>query len=70
MPFFHSRWTIEPVVRKTSVVGGDNTNIKFIAFRDSTYAFDAALRKIEDSGKQGEKVLLEGIKTGSSKVIG
>ena len=43
-------------------------NIRFILFRDSTYAYEDSLRDIEASGGQGRKVLLEGIKTGSSRV--
>ena len=51
------------MVRRSS-----SENIRFISFRDSTYAYDDFLRDIEASGGQGSKVLLEGIKTGSSRV--
>ena len=59
------KWSIENTVKKKS---GGSDNIRFINFRDSTYALETAIMAIEDSGRQGSKVLLEGIKTGSSKV--
>ena len=44
--------------------------LRFINFRDSAYDFDYAStsQNIEAKGQQGRKVLLEGVKTGSSKV--
>ena len=42
--------------------------LRFILFRDSPYDLESSLMKIEAAGKQGSKVLLEGIKTGSSRV--
>ena len=61
------KWGIENTVKSSgSSLHGDN--IKFINFRDSTYDFEDDIRAIENVGKQGRKVLLEGIKTGSSKV--
>lgn len=53
-------------MKKTAGTHGDN--IKFILFRDSTYTLEQNMMAIEAAGKQGSKVLLEGIKTGSSKV--
>lgn len=59
------KWTIDNNVKKPGTMGD---NIRFINFRDSTYAFEDTLMAIEAQNKQGRKVLLEGIKTGSSKV--
>eukprot|EP00095_Tigriopus_kingsejongensis_P012070 maker-scaffold60_size442463-snap-gene-0.28 protein:Tk12070 transcript:maker-scaffold60_size442463-snap-gene-0.28-mRNA-1 annotation:"nuclear pore membrane glycoprotein 210" len=59
------KWTIDNNVKKPGTLGD---NIRFINFRDSTYAFEDTLMAIEAQNKQGHKVLLEGIKTGSSKV--
>ena len=59
------RWKIDNNVKKAGTVGD---NIRFINFRDSAYQFEDSLMAIEASGKQGSSVLLEGIKTGSSKV--
>lgn len=54
-------WTVESNSNK-----GDN--VKTIKFRDSTYALEPALMELEAKGVQGSKVLLEGVRTGSSKV--
>ena len=54
-------WTVEASSKK-----GDN--VKFIKFRDSTYALEPTLMELEAKGSQGSKVLLEGVRTGSSKV--
>ena len=48
--------------------GSSGTNIRFIKFRDNPYAIESEMEAIESEGKQGSKVLLEGIKTGSAKV--
>ncbi len=61
-----TRWSIENIVKSSS--GPSEENIRFINFRDSSYAIEKSLQEIEAVGKQGRKVLLEGIKTGSSKV--
>jgi len=37
-----------------------HSNIRFIKFRDSSYALDPVLEEIESKGLQGDKVLLEG----------
>lgn len=61
------RWNIENLVRKGH--GTQQTeNIRFVNFKDSSYALDETLQKIEESGRQGWKVLLDGVKTGSSKI--
>ncbi len=62
-----SRWTIDNIVKR-STGGSAAENIRFISFRDSTYAHEESLRQIEAAGGQGGKVLLEGIRTGSSRV--
>lgn len=54
------KWSIENIVKQKST--GDN--IRFINFRDSEYALETSVMDIEASGRQGSKVLLEGIKTG------
>jgi nuclear pore complex protein Nup210 len=54
-------WTVESSSNK-------GENVKFIKFRDSTYALEPSLMALEAKGQQGSKVLLEGIRTGSSKV--
>ena len=56
------KWNIENIVKQKST--GDN--IRFINFRDSEYALETTVMEIEASGRQGSKVLLEGIKTGES----
>ena len=56
------KWNIENIVKQKST--GDN--IRFINFRDSEYALETSVMEIEASGRQGSKVLLEGIKTGKS----
>eukprot|EP00090_Calanus_glacialis_P028973 TRINITY_DN4645_c0_g1_i5.p1 TRINITY_DN4645_c0_g1~~TRINITY_DN4645_c0_g1_i5.p1 ORF type:complete len:1790 (-),score=673.65 TRINITY_DN4645_c0_g1_i5:326-5671(-) len=57
------RWTIES--------GGNakGTDIlRFMTWKDSPYNTEPILEKLESQGSQGNKVLLEGIKTGSAKV--
>ena len=54
-------WTVESNSNK-------GENVRFIKFRDSTYALEPTLEMLETKGIQGSKVLLEGIRTGSSKV--
>ena len=57
------RWTIES--------GGNakGTDIlRFMTWKDSPYNTEPILEKMEAEGFQGNKVLLEGIKTGSAKV--
>jgi nuclear pore complex protein Nup210 len=57
------RWTIES--------GGNakGTDIlRFMSWKDSPYNTEPILEKLESQGSQGNKVLLEGIKTGSAKV--
>ncbi len=54
-------WTVEPSSNKRE-------NVKFMKFRDSTYSLEPSLMALEAKGLQGSKVLLEGIRTGSSKV--
>jgi len=57
------RWTIES--------GGNakGTDIlRFMTWKDSPYNTEPILEKLESEGFQGNKVLLEGIKTGSAKV--
>lgn len=54
-------WNVESNSKK-------GENVKFIKFRDSTYALEPTLEMMETKGLQGSKVLLEGVRTGSSKV--
>lgn len=54
-------WNVESSSSK-----GDN--VKFIKFRDSTYELEPSLMSLEAKGLQGSKVLLEGVRTGSSRV--
>lgn len=63
--------TLEGIVFKWTVESSSSSgseNVQFIKFRDSTYALEPKLAELEAKGMQGSKVLLEGIKTGSSKV--
>lgn len=56
-------WMIKP--------SGPNKNVpvlRFITFKDSPYETPSTLNDIENRNKRGHKVLLEGIKTGISKV--
>jgi len=57
------RWTIES--------GGNAKGteiLRFMTWKDSPYNTEPILEKLENQGSQGNKVLLEGIKTGSAKV--
>ena len=55
-------WNVESSSSK-----GDN--IKFIKFRDSPYdTLEPSLMNLEAKGLQGSTVLLEGVRTGSSRV--
>ena len=58
------RWTIES--------GGGTAKgtdiLRFMTWKDSPYNTEPILEKLESEGYQGNKVLLEGIKTGSAKV--
>ena len=58
------RWTIES--------GGGTAKgtdiLRFMTWKDSPYNTEPILEKLESEGFQGNKVLLEGIKTGSAKV--
>ena len=57
------RWTIE------SAGNAKGTDIlRFMTWKDSPYNTEPILEKLESQGSQGNKVLLEGIKTGSAKV--
>lgn len=62
--------SLEGIVFTWSVESASNQeeNVKFIKFRDSTYALEPTLMALEAKGLQGSKVLLEGVRTGSSKV--
>ncbi len=42
--------------------------IRFIPWADSPYNTEPILEQLEKQGQQGNKVLLEGVKTGSAKV--
>ena len=61
--------TLDGIIFKWDAKERDDV-VKFISFRDSAYDFDyaATSKVIEAKGQQGYKVLLEGIKTGSSKI--
>ena len=61
--------TLDGIIFKWDAKERDDV-VKFINFRDSAYDFDyaATSKVIEAKGQQGYKVLLEGIKTGSSKI--
>ena len=58
------RWTIES--------GGGTAKgtdiLRFMTWKDSPYNTEPILEKLESEGFQGNKVLLEGIKTGSARV--
>ena len=54
-------WSVESASSK-------GENVKFMRFRDSTYALNPTLMELEAKGLQGSKVLLEGVRTGSSRV--
>merc|ERR1712106_870227 len=57
------RWTIES--------GGNAAGtdiLRFMTWKDSPYNTEPILEQLESGGYQGNKVLLEGIKTGSAKV--
>ena len=59
------RWTIEG--------GGGGTSkgtdiLRFMTWKDSPYNTEPILEKLESEGYQGNKVLMEGIKTGSARV--
>jgi nuclear pore complex protein Nup210 len=41
---------------------------RFIPWADSPYNTEPILEQLEKQGQQGNKVLLEGVKTGSAKV--
>lgn len=45
-----------------------STVLRFITFRDSPYETPASVEAFEEMGKQGNMILLEGVKTGSAKV--
>ena len=62
--------TLEGIVFTWSVESNSakGENVKFMRFRDSTYALEPTLMGLEAKGLQGSKVLLEGVRTGSSKV--
>lgn len=47
----------------------DKSVLRFITFRDSPYETPPTVQAFEEAGKQGHIVLLEGVKTGSAKVI-
>ena len=57
------KWTLESVARVTGA-----EIVRFIPWRSSTYNTEPILEKLEAAGSQGNKVLLEGVKTGSAKV--
>ena len=58
------RWTIESA--GGTAKGADI--LRFMTWKDSPYNTEPILEKLETEGYQGNKVLLEGIKTGSAKV--
>ena len=58
------RWTIE----SGGGTGRGTDILRFMSWQDSPYNTVPILEKLESQGFQGNKVLLEGIKTGSAKV--
>lgn len=42
--------------------------LRYITFRDSPYETPPAIDLLENTGKKGYSVLLEGVKSGSAKV--
>jgi len=52
--------TLEGLIFKWTILDKQHSNIRFIKFRDSSYALDPVLEEIESKGLQGDKVLLEG----------
>lgn len=45
------------------------TVLRFMTFKDSPYETPQSIAKLEEENKKGHIVLLEGVKTGSAKVI-
>lgn len=45
------------------------TVLRFMTFKDSPYETPPSIQKLEEENKKGHIVLLEGVKTGSAKVI-
>ena len=52
--------TLDGIIFKWTIQDRQSGNIRFIKFRDSSYALDPVLEEIEAKGQQGSKVLLEG----------
>lgn len=42
--------------------------VRYITFRDSPYETPPAIEMLENEGKKGYAILLEGVKSGSAKV--
>jgi hypothetical protein len=51
---------LDGIIFKWIIQDKQSGNIRFMKFRDSSYALDPVLEEIEAKGQQGSKVLLEG----------
>jgi hypothetical protein len=51
---------LDGIIFKWVIQEKHSGNVRFIKFRDSSYALDPVLEEIEARGLQGSKVLLEG----------
>ena len=64
--------TLKGMKFRWSIESGGNAKgteiLRFMTWKDSPYNTEPILEKLEVEGSQGNKVLLEGIKTGSAKV--
>ena len=52
--------SLDGIIFKWIIQDKQSGNIRFMKFRDSSYALDPVLEEIEAKGQQGSKVLLEG----------
>ena len=55
-------WHIEPTNKMESDA------IRIVSFEDSKYDASQSVEKLEKSGKRGDTILIEGMKTGSAKI--
>lgn len=55
-------WNIVPLSPNKDIV------LRYITFRDSPYETPPAISTLENEGKKGYSILLEGVKSGAAKV--
>lgn len=55
-------WNIVPLSPNKDIV------LRYITFRDSPYETPHAIAALENEGKKGYSILLEGVKSGAAKV--